>query len=74
MLRIDDKARSSMADDLALGRSTEVDAICGAVVRLARTHGLLAPLNERLVSMLSQPTPTVIGGRALRQLLLPQNG
>ena len=45
MLRIDAAARSSMADDLALGRPTEVDALCGAVVRLARAHGLGAPLN-----------------------------
>ncbi len=73
MLRIDGQARSSMADDLARGRPTEVDAICGAVVRLARAHGLQAPLNERLVSLLSQPSPATLGGRALRQLLL-QNG
>ncbi len=41
MLRIDGKARSSMADDLAHGRSTEVDALCGEVVRMARgpEHG-----------------------------------
>ena len=70
MLRIDDKARSSMADDLALGRPTEVDAICGAVVRLAQQHGLRAPLSERLVALLSQPQPVVVvGARALRQTL-----
>ena len=68
LLRIDDKARSSMADDLALGRPTEVDAICGAVVRLARQHGLRAPLNERLVALLA-PRPVVAGARALRQTL-----
>jgi 2-dehydropantoate 2-reductase len=69
MLRIDDKARSSMADDLALGRPTEVDAICGAVVRLALQHGLAAPLNARMVALLSQPQPAVPGGRGLRQAL-----
>jgi 2-dehydropantoate 2-reductase len=69
MLRIDGKARSSMADDLALGRPTEVDAICGAVVRLAGQHGLAAPLNERMVELLSVPRPQPVGGAALRRLL-----
>ncbi|HEX6019116.1 MAG TPA: 2-dehydropantoate 2-reductase [Burkholderiaceae bacterium] len=48
MLRIDEKARSSMADDLAQARPTEVDALCGEVVRLARAHGVAAPVNERI--------------------------
>ena len=69
MLRIDDKARSSMADDPALGRPIEVDAICGAVLRLAQAHRLQAPLNEALVALLSTPAPAVLGGRALRQRL-----
>ncbi len=69
MLRVDEKARSSMADDLALGRPTEVDALCGAVVRLARAHGLAAPLNARMVSLLSAPQPVPIGARALLELL-----
>lgn len=69
MLRIDDQARSSMADDLALGRPTEVDAICGAVVRLARAHGQAAPLCERLVQRLSVPAPRVLGAAALRREL-----
>ncbi len=58
-----------MADDLALGRPTEVDAICGAVVRLAGQHGLDAPLNARMVQLLSVAKPQPMGGRALRQLL-----
>lgn len=66
MLRIDDKARSSMADDLALGRPTEVDAICGAVLRLAQAQGLQAPRNALMVELLSVARPAVIGGRALR--------
>ncbi|MGM9486508.1 2-dehydropantoate 2-reductase [Ideonella sp. YS5] len=61
MLRIDPQARSSMADDLALGRRTEVDALCGEVVRLARSHGLQAPLNERIQALIEawpqQPGP-----------------
>ena len=50
MLRIDPKARSSMADDLALGRATEIDALSGEVVRLAASRGLSAPLNEAMVA------------------------
>lgn len=48
MLRIDAQARSSMADDLSAGRTTEIDALCGEVVRLARTLGRGAPLNLRM--------------------------
>ncbi|AOW11683.1 2-dehydropantoate 2-reductase [Hydrogenophaga crassostreae] len=50
MLRIDPKARSSMADDLALGRVTEIDALSGEVVRLAHSLGIRAPLNETMVA------------------------
>jgi 2-dehydropantoate 2-reductase len=54
MLKIDAAARSSMADDLALGRTTEVDALCGEVVRLAQRQGLAAPLNHKMVSLVEQ--------------------
>jgi 2-dehydropantoate 2-reductase len=50
MLRIDPQARSSMADDLALGRATEIDALSGEVVRLAASAGVRAPLNEAMVA------------------------
>lgn len=52
MLRIDDKARSSMADDLALGRRTEIHELCGEVVRLARFNGARAPLNAKMVELI----------------------
>jgi 2-dehydropantoate 2-reductase len=51
MLAIDPKARSSMADDLALGRKTEIDALSGEIVRLAARVGLAAPLNERMLAL-----------------------
>lgn len=51
MLRIDAKARSSMADDLARGRPTEIEALCGEVVALARGLGLEAPLNARITTL-----------------------
>ncbi len=74
MLKIDAQARSSMADDLSLGRTTEVDAICGAVVRLAEAHGRRAPLNARMVSLVQawperagRAWPAAELRRALRQ-------
>jgi 2-dehydropantoate 2-reductase len=66
MLKIDDKARSSMADDLALGRATEVDALCGAVVRLAREHKQKAPLNARMLLMLTSAPAGSCSGRRMR--------
>ena len=51
MLRIDPKARSSMADDLAQGRTTEIDALCGEVMRLAESQGLSAPVNARMTGL-----------------------
>ena len=51
MLAIDPSARSSMADDLAAGRRTEVDWINGEVVGLARQLGRQAPVNACLVSL-----------------------
>ncbi len=54
MLKIDAKARSSMADDLALGRRTEIDALCGEVQRLAASLGRPAPLNARMHELLRQ--------------------
>ena len=52
MLRIDAKAPSSMADDLALGRRTEIDALCDEVVRLANANGSKAPRNAKMVELL----------------------
>lgn len=71
MLRIDDKARSSMADDLALGRATEIDAINGEVLRLAEALRMPAPLNQRISALvqgwsrLSRP----MSGPQLREAL-----
>lgn len=68
MLRIDPKARSSMADDLALGRVTEIDALCGEVVRLAAAHGLRAPRCETMLALLAD-WPTRRRPYAPRELL-----
>ncbi|MBA4264924.1 MAG: 2-dehydropantoate 2-reductase [Comamonadaceae bacterium] len=56
MLRMDHLARSSMADDLALGRPTEIDELCGEVVRLAATVSHAAPLNRAMVARVRSHT------------------
>lgn len=63
MLQIDAKARSSMWDDLEAGRVTEIDALCGAVVRLAAAQGLAAPLNAKMCELLSGPRQRLTGAQ-----------
>jgi len=50
--KIDDRARSSMADDLAAGRKTEIDYINGELVRLADKLGVDAPVNKAVVRLI----------------------
>jgi 2-dehydropantoate 2-reductase len=54
MLTIDPLARSSMSDDLAAGRATEIDWINGEVVRLAQRLGQTAPVNARLCELVRE--------------------
>lgn len=54
MLAIDPLARSSMWDDLQAGRRTEVDYINGELVALAKSRGLRAPANARLVALIRE--------------------
>jgi 2-dehydropantoate 2-reductase len=52
MLRMDENARSSMWDDVQLGRTTEIDDLCGAVVRLGATHGVPTPTNSAMCALI----------------------
>lgn len=52
--KIDPKARSSMADDFASGRLTEIDYLNGEVVRLAERLGRDAPVNRAIVELVKQ--------------------
>jgi len=49
--KIDAKARSSMADDLAAGRKTEIDFLNGELVRLADRLQRTAPVNRAIVDL-----------------------
>jgi 2-dehydropantoate 2-reductase len=54
MLTIDPLARSSMSDDLAMGRATEIDWINGEVVHLAQRLEQTAPVNARLSELVRE--------------------
>lgn len=71
MLRIDAKARSSMADDLAWRRPTEIDAIQGEVLRLASKLNQLAPCNARMTQLVRawSPRSQPMSGRGMRKYL-----
>ncbi|HEX7931457.1 MAG TPA: 2-dehydropantoate 2-reductase [Sphingomicrobium sp.] len=49
--KIDATARSSMADDLAAGRKTEIDYLNGELVRLADRLQRSAPVNRAIVEL-----------------------
>ena len=51
-LRIDATARSSTWEDLQRGRPTEIDSLQGEVVSLAARHGVPAPVNSRLITLI----------------------
>jgi len=51
LLTVDPQARSSMWDDLARGRKTEIDALNGEIVRLADEVGTAAPVNRAIVEL-----------------------
>jgi len=51
MWKIDPKARSSMSDDLAAGRKTEVDYLNGELIRLAERLGMEAPVSRKIVEL-----------------------
>lgn len=70
MLRIDPAARSSMWDDVQKGRTTEIDDLCGAVVRLAQQQGTAAPVNAQVLKLMqAHRLGQRHSGEALRKLL-----
>lgn len=70
--KIDAKARSSMADDLAAGRKTEIDYLNGELVKLADRLQRAAPVNRAIVDLVrkaeggAEPLPP----KALREAVL----
>ncbi|MCL6417769.1 2-dehydropantoate 2-reductase [Aestuariirhabdus sp. Z084] len=54
MLSIDPSARSSMNQDLQLGRKTEIDYLNGEIIQLAHSLNLNAPINSLIVDLVKQ--------------------
>ncbi|WP_051296116.1 2-dehydropantoate 2-reductase [Eisenibacter elegans] len=52
MVRIDPQARSSMSEDLAKGRLTEIDFLNGEIVALGQEVGVPTPLNETICQLI----------------------
>ncbi len=51
VLAVDPQARSSMADDLTLGRTTEIAWLSGEIVNLGTMVSMSTPVNARLVEL-----------------------
>jgi len=75
MLKIDPAARSSMYEDLQLGRKTEIDFLNGEIVKLAKKTGQSAPANSIIVEMIKeaeskqQGTPNLSSADLQKQVL-----
>jgi len=70
--KIDAKARSSMADDLAAGRRTEIDYLNGELVRLAERLQRDAPVNRAIVELIhkAEDGAKALPPAALRKAIL----
>jgi 2-dehydropantoate 2-reductase len=71
--KIDPQGRSSMADDFAAGRPTEIDFLNGEVLALARRHGRNPPVNAGIVQLVKEAEAGVErrwSGAELRKRLL----
>lgn len=71
--KIDARARSSMADDFAAGRATEIDFLNGEVVKLAKKMRMAAPINEAIVALVKETktkAPRAWSGNDLRRKIL----
>lgn len=54
MLTIDPSARSSMWEDLEMGRRTEIEELQGVIVALAHAKGIKAPINTRVAMLIRE--------------------
>jgi 2-dehydropantoate 2-reductase len=74
VVKIDRTARSSMLDDLAMGRASELDYLQGEIVRRAKQLGLDTPVNRAVMSAVeeafAQKTSPRMSGDAMAQNFL----
>jgi 2-dehydropantoate 2-reductase len=66
MLAIDPAARSSMWEDLALHRPTEIDHMQGTILTLADEAGVIAPITERVLRLVKGAESAGAGSPRLR--------
>ncbi len=52
--KIDPKATSSMADDFAAGRATEIDYLNGEIVKEAELLGIATPVNKKIIQLVKE--------------------
>lgn len=74
IVKIDPTARSSMLDDLELGRAPELDYLQGEIVRRAEAHGLSVPVNRAVMAatqaaFAQKKTPRLSGAQMADQFL-----
>ena len=60
-MKIDPHARSSMSDDLARGRKTEIDYLQGVIVALAQRHGRDAPVSRAVIARIKEAETAATG-------------
>ncbi len=60
-MKIDPEARSSMWQDLKLGRKTEIDYLQGALIALAEQNNVSVPLMRRIVALIKEAEATGSG-------------
>lgn len=65
MVKIDPLARSSMWEDLERGRKTEIDELQGAVISLAESVGLSAPVCARIAALIKDAEAAKAGSPQL---------
>ena len=58
ILKTTSENRCSMLQDIMNGKTTEIDSICGEVIRKAEMHGIQTPINSILMAIITGITST----------------
>lgn len=74
VIKIDKSARSSMLDDLEIGRACEIDYLQGEIVTLAAQNGLKAPINQSVLEAVKDAFKTGQSPRLSGAKLLARAG
>ncbi len=54
MFAIDPEARSSMCEDIRLGRKTEIDELQGEIIKLGREFTVATPVNKEILAKIKE--------------------